>query len=253
VADNEHPERKHIERAPAPPPPVPTEPTGPTDPEQYRQFEQFQQFQQFLKFQETQGGLPPAAAPPKEPLWKRILRSWLVRKVLSLVLLAVLLLWAYDYFFGKPADDGLGAQGAAGPGQLIDPGRTADNPRALIDGLYRNTSSGMRPNFARNACLLLTPEARVIFARDLDAPDCEAAVRNLDGKVGVLRVMPSIDPASKGPIEISSCEDLRLAPGTRGLGKLTLSRLGDGWIISGHAPEPDPCPTVTTTPPSSTR
>jgi hypothetical protein len=260
VADNEHPQRRDLEPRSAHPP-GPAGP-GPVDPEQYAQFEQFQQYQQFLKYQETQGG-PPALLPPgkKPPLWKKILFSKGIRKLAFAVVVVLAVVWAFNHYFGPPPDDGLGVQGQAGPGQRTDPGKASVSPGAAVDTLYRLASQGKKPDFdgksdfATDACALFDAQGRAEFVRDFggdtsrgfEGPDCPTIVRAMDGKVGVLQVKPSVDLVGKKVIELSSCRDLRLKPGTPGLGKLTMTPFGDGWIISGHEAEPEPCPAPTTT------
>jgi hypothetical protein len=243
VADNEHPQRRDLE-------PRSTPPNPPVDPEQYRQFEQFQQFQQYLKYQEAQGGGPIAQLPPgrKPPLWKKILFSKVTRKLAYLLVVILVLTWLYNHYFGGPADDGLGVQGAQGPGQVTDPGRLSDTPSGAITALYQDAASGINPAFSANACtLLFSQEGKAAFVRDFGAADCESLMRQLDGKVGALRLPPRIDTTGKSVVSISSCQDLQLKPGTMALGKFTLARQTDGWWITGHEPEPDPCPVSTTT------
>jgi hypothetical protein len=245
VADNEHPPRRDLEpRA-----------TPPVDPEQHRQFEQFQQFQQFLAFKEAQGeGAPPLQLPGRQrPMWKKILFSRAVRKLAFLIVVIIALVWAYNHYIGGgPVDDGLGTQGAAGPGQKTDPGKAPTSPAAAIDTLYRQSSTGNQKDYAASVCaLLFTDAGRAAFTGDLGGSDCETVVRGLDSKVGVLPRPPLIDVYGKQVIELSSCHDLQLKPGTMGLGKFTVSKQGDGWRISGHEPEPDPCPTITSAPPTT--
>ena len=83
-------------------------------------------------------------------------------------------------------------------------------------------------------------------------------VRGLNTKVKALPNVPLIDDYDVQTIKFSSCESLRIPEGSIGLGKLTITKFGTGWVISGHEREPDPCPTTTptrtpTTIPTTTR
>ncbi|MEV4317658.1 hypothetical protein [Actinocrispum sp. NPDC049592] len=244
MADNEHPPRRDLEpRA-----------TPPVDPEQYRQFEQFQQFQQFLAFKEAQGeggtGTMPPQLPPGRgrPMWKKILFSKAVRKLAYLLVVILLLVWAYNYFFPGPQDDGLGTQGSAGPGQESDTGKGSGTPGAAVESLYEYTSHASKTgfnqqqDFATLACTLFTKEAKASFTRDLGGSDCPNLLRGLETKVGPLQSTPLVDITGKNNVQLSSCHDLYLKPGTQGLGLFIVTKRGDGWVISGHEPEPNPCP-----------
>ncbi|TCO65308.1 hypothetical protein [Actinocrispum wychmicini] len=245
MADNEHPQHRDLTPSQAPPP------AGPVDPEQHAQFQQFQQFQQFLKFQESQGGAAPLQLPPaKKPLWKKILQSWPVRKLaFYLVVIAVIAWLITRYFGGSSQDDGKGTHGLAGPGDLKDPGRPPGSPSAALNTLYLYAATGTRADYATNACkLLFSPEGKQAFVADFGGGDCESVIRGLDGKVGPLRQIPLIDTIGKSEIEISSCRQLQLREGTTGLGRFTLKKVSDGWVITGHQSEPDPCPATTSTP-----
>ena len=245
MADNEHPERRDLEPRSAPPP-------APADPEQLKQFEQYQQFQQFLKFQEAQGqggALVPTPPPgaPKTPLWKKILFSKGFRKLVLVAIVIIGLIWAYNHYFGPPPDNGL-VTGGAGPGQKVDPGKEPGNPNEILNTLYQNVGLG----YGNESCYLFNEQGKAAFAASYQAPTCEAAVAKLQGKAATLSAIPRISFTGKTQIAVSSC-DLAVRPGTESLGRFALVRFGQGWIISGHEPEPSPCPSDTSTsgPPTS--
>jgi hypothetical protein len=236
VADNEHPQNRDITPHPG----------APVDPDQYAQFQQFQQFQEFLRHRESQGDVP-QLPPAKKPTWKKVLFSKAFRRAAFYLVVIIAVVWAYNHYFGGPADDGLGTQGSSGPGQKADPGKASTSPNAAIDTLYRWAATGDQGTNAASACQqLFNAAGQRAFVIDLGGPDCESVVRGLTGKVGVLLRPPLVDTYNKQVIEISSCDDLALKPDTVGMGKFVFTRFGDGWIISGHEPEPNPCPTPTT-------
>ncbi|CAM3647095.1 hypothetical protein KIPE111705_18670 [Kibdelosporangium persicum] len=217
---------------------------APIDPEQQRQFEQFQQFQQFMKFQEMQGQgqLPPAAPARGTPLWKKILFSKALRKLVVFALVVIGLIWAYDYYFGPPPDDNT-VQGGAGPGSPNDPGREPGRPNEVVDTLYRSIALGQ----PQVACYLFTKEAEAAFARNFDAPDCAAAVAKLRPEVAALTRVPRVDTSGKQIIEVDSCT-LAVKPGTTTLGTFTFTPFGAAWIISGHQTKECATTTPTTAP-----
>jgi hypothetical protein len=230
VADNEHPNH-----------PVPY------DPEQQRQFEQFQQYQQFLKFQESQGQLPPGAVPPPpqapkgRPWWKKVLRSKLFQKLVFLVLVLIGLTWAYNYYFGPAPDDNT-VQGGAGPGTQDEPGRRVENPAVGMMTLYEFVAAG-----DKNACTLFEKSAAQAFAVDLGAQDCVSAVAALKGTVDGNLERPDVKWRGLQTVTVSSCTDIRAKPGTKLLGSFVFTNKGNGWTITDHARESDPCVAATTT------
>jgi hypothetical protein len=237
VADNEQPDRRDLTPYSAPPPAPP-----PVDPEQARQYEQFQQFQQFIRFQEAQG--LPTAPPKPKPLWRKILFSKSFRRLAMFAVVIIGLIWAYNHYFGtNPSDDGLGTQGGLGPGTGEEGGRRAENPNAAITHLYTLVSRGD----GREACTLFSMSAAQQFAVNFDAPDCQAAVTKLAGKVDPAVPNPRIKWSGLSKVTVSSCTDLRTKPATTRLGKFEFTQFDNGWEITGHEPEADPCPAPTTT------
>ncbi|WP_130343716.1 hypothetical protein [Herbihabitans rhizosphaerae] len=209
------------------------------DAEQFRKFQEFQQFQEFQRYREETGQLPPA---PKPPLWKRALRSKLVRKLVVLLILLIAAYWAYQHYFGKNDSDN--AIEAGGGGRTKTNFVFSDNPMAMVRQLYDNVAQ----NIVVDACNRFTDDARQKFTADLGAPSCELAVTTLNSKLTNKHKysLPrpgsnfTIPPGAK-TIEISSC-DLRVEGGPR-IGVFVLSEIELGqWIITGHRNEPDPCP-----------
>lgn len=229
-----------------------TPPPAPVDPEQQKQFEQYQQFQQFLKFQEAQGGalVPAAPSPPKPPRWKKILFSKGFRKLAMAAAVIIALIWAYNHYFGPPPDDGK-VTGGGGPGTGEEEGRRAENPNAGIQAVYSYIATGQSKYLCEG---FFAPTGRSDFAKDFDAPDCPAAAAKLAGNVHSAVPNPLVKWTNKNEVTVSSCKDLSLDPDTKPLGKFTFTKRPNGWTITRHEPEPDPCPkptTASTTPPTS--
>ncbi|MET0235582.1 MAG: hypothetical protein ABW224_13135 [Kibdelosporangium sp.] len=223
----------------------------PYDPDQQRQFEQFQQYQQFLKFQEMQGQLPPGTtsptpqAPKGKPWWRKILGSKLFYRLLGLVVVIAAVAWGCTFVREtlNPAtkDDGLGVAGGSGPGgeeQRLN----SENPNAAIAAVYNYVSAG-----DKNACRLFEPIAAKKFADDFGASDCEAAVRRLAGTVDRAPEVKPLTWSGVQTLTVSSCAKLKPKPGARLLGEFTFTKHSNGWLVSGHESEPDPCPAPTTT------
>ncbi|HEV2779757.1 MAG TPA: hypothetical protein VGX25_10190 [Actinophytocola sp.] len=229
-----------------PAPSSPSPPPQPIDPEQVRQFQQFQQFQELMR---QQGGnellLPPA---PKRPLWQRILRGKLFRR---LALLAIIVLTAPLWWpllltsivslavltFGASGDQ----QSSTGGG-----GGTYHTNHILKDSPYesvRQVYQRIADNSETFACGVFTDEAAQQFANNYNATDCPAAVAKLNAQVdkapGSMNAYAEPDFRGKrgephgDMIAISSCE-LGVSAGPR-LGEFTVSRVELGqWIITGH-------------------
>ncbi|MBP2322431.1 hypothetical protein JOF56_002816 [Kibdelosporangium banguiense] len=238
MADNEQPSQSNQ--------PVPY------DPDQQRQFEQFQQFQQFLQFQEAQGQgqLPPAIAPKKRPGWQKFLLSKLFRRLVLLGLVIGAAAWGcsvlQDTFNIAPKDDGLGQQGGAGPGGEAQR-MYNENPKAGVQTVYSFVARGNV-----DACRSFEPAAAKQFADDFGAADCPAAVKKLAGTVGSNPEVRDLNWSGVQTLTVSSCTQLRPKPGTRLLGEFTFSKHPNGWLVSAHKSEPDPCPAPTTTAPPTT-
>lgn len=231
-------------------------PTGGPDPEQLRQFEQYRQFQQFQEFQryaQTEEGQRAIASGSavgfpypqqrRRPPWKRFLRSRMFRRLVTLLIVILVLVWGYNHYFGTTEDND--PQGAAGPGSVQEPGRLSPTPRQAVIALYKMVAEGG----ATEACTLVFDQpGGAAFARDFGAPTCAAAVTTLSRQVTAegrdTYAAPKISDdaiVAAGPTAtVSSCT-LHVRGGPS-LGKLLLSENGGGWVISGHQQET--CPTT---------
>ncbi|WP_253771221.1 hypothetical protein [Goodfellowiella coeruleoviolacea] len=190
---------------------------------------------------------PPSGPPhppgsPRTPLWRRVLRLRLVRRLIRLavtVLVVLLLLnWAYQYYFGEEPEE------AAGGGRTETNQLLPTKPSETVRMLYDHIAQGLPDD----ACALFTDATKQTFATDLGAPDCPQAMRQLSAAVQrkssyaepVFRNDTTKVPAGT-TTEISSCADLVVQGGQR-LGRFTLTRQDNGgWIISGHENEPADC------------
>lgn len=250
-----------------PPAVRPSSEPAPVDPELRRQFEQFQQFQQFQELQRRQGdqAQPPAAWPPpappaKPPVWRRLLRSWPVRKlasvVVSLLVILLALYFAVDYFFGKENQNAPASQ----IGGQSDENRR--QRRTQPDDIVRAVYWKIAENDAVVACVQFTDEAKRQFAdnnadKTGGAKTCEQAVPALRDLVTNANqyYLPKFPPellrrASDGvsPIEISSCV-LTVTGGPKlGWFKVELTPHLGQWIITEHRKETCPDDAGSTTP-----
>ncbi|TDQ05700.1 hypothetical protein [Labedaea rhizosphaerae] len=244
---------------PGPPPAVP-------DPEQLRQFEEFRKFQQFQEFQryaqteEGQRALGAGSAvgfpypqPPKRPAWQRFLRGKLFRKLVSALVVVLVLVWAYNHYFGASEDND--PQGAAGPGSVQEPGRLSPSPQQAVIALYKMVAQGG----AEEACtLVFDQQGGLAFAQDFGATTCQAAITTLAAQVSKDSVDRNAYAAPKVTEQamtlngtsaiVSSCE-LNVVGGPP-LGKLLLTENGGGWVITDH--ENETCPPKTSGAPTTT-
>lgn len=243
---------------PGPPAVRPSSEPAPVDPELRRQFEEFQKFQQFQELRRQQGDQvrPPVAwsppAPPAKPsVGRRILRSWPVRKLASLVvsLLVILLAlyFAFDYFFGKENQDAPASQ----TGGQSDTNRS--QRRNQPDDIVRAVYWKIADNDAVVACVQFTDEAKRQFADNFGASSCEQAVAALHAQVTSAKdyYLPKFPPewlrqANSGvtSVEISSC--VLTVSGGPELGWFKVEetpQLGQ-WIITEHR-WPETCPRTT--------
>jgi hypothetical protein len=269
----------------------PTPPRG-MDMEEYRRFQEFQRFQDYQRFveaQQTPQGphLPapiPPSGPPGElpargelesqlvgmrqqlsriervtnaPTWQKILRNKWLHRLIWLVVIIVLATWGvpklvHHYFGGN---DEPGGAAALHPGEIQGSGRLATNPKDGVAAVYHIVAEAPPDE----ACLEFSPGARAEFARDLGAPTCLQAVRNIHAKLttaainayGFVQIPDSALVQSGTSAVVSSCA-MVLDAGPR-LGLFTLTQdSSNEWLITGHGNEPNPCPApATSVPPTS--
>jgi hypothetical protein len=201
--------------------------------------EEHQEFREFRRYRELE------RARHDRPALDRFLNGRFFRRVSALVLTLAFLTGGYEYLFG---DDGEDDWAQFGPGPKAAPGRLAESPATAMYALYNGISKSVDP---KPLCFLFDDRGASEFARSNHVPSCEEAVRLFYGKT-------DRDPRSfltpgkgspRGVAEISSCA-ADLKPGTARLGRFLFTEpLPGEWLISGHSPEPDPCPRAATRPP----
>jgi hypothetical protein len=226
---------------PGQPVPAPREPgPPPIDPAAVRQYQQFQQFQQFQELvrQHGEDAAPLLLRPAPKPLWKRVLGSRLVRRLVLLALVLAALSWAYNYYFGSD-NENLPAS-MTGGGTYRTNRILSTNPYEAVRKVYQRVAD----NTPEQACGVFIEQAQREFARNWGAADCAAAVAKLNAEVdkapGSKNAYAEPDFHGKmggvpiaNTITISSCE-LGVTAGPR-LGAFTLSRVEQNqWIITGH-------------------
>lgn len=224
---------------PAQPPVVPGESF---DAEQWRRFQEFQEFQRF-----EQANPPPT--PRATPLWRKLLFSRWVRRLVFLLVLLAAAAWAFEHYFGDP-DEGLPASQTGG----FQETRTvvhAPSPAVAMRLLYKEVAGGADAMTRSHACHRFeTPELAQRFADAFTAPSCDVAIQRLSEEVtnasAYARPVPSSavpPPNADGAVVISSCE-VGVEGGTP-LGEFTFEvipgSISDQWIITGHRKEAADC------------
>jgi hypothetical protein len=236
VPDNEQQSGPPALRPPSEPAaPEPAAPP-PLDPEQVRQFQQFQQFQELMRQQGGAVQLPPA----RKPLWLRILRGKLIRKLALLAIVVLGLYFAYDYYFGND-DDNLPASETGGQ-TITDRTMLQTRPHETVKMVYHRVADGDLPV----ACGQFTDEAGRQFAAAFNAPSCGDAVARLHAQVTGRKndYAEPVFPAdvrnvslNTTVIEISSCR-LQVTGGPRlGWFKVEKTPHKGQWIITAHRTE----------------
>jgi hypothetical protein len=279
MAENQPPAQPPGE-PPTPPTGLPALPAGapPTplppglDADEYRRFQEFQRFQDYQRFVASQQGgtaqgnkpvpypspasyqgwpggpapLPPGR-PSRPPIWLIILRSKLVRRLITLGLVVLALYIAYEHYFGSSDTNN---PAVLHPGPVQGSGRLATNPADAVAAVYHLIGE----NSPTNACLEFSTAAKAQFARDLGAPTCEAAVTAIYGQLDSAGrqaynevLVPSTAVTTNGSTaEVSSC-GMGISAGPRlGAFVVTEDRF-QGWQVTGHRSEPNPCPAASTT------
>lgn len=246
------------------------------DEEQWRQFQEFQRFQAYLHYSQSQGAPPdggqpttgqqaPAQQPSPEsqaelvaiqeqlgqvmasqqrterelnpPLWKKVLRSHWLYRVLVLVIVIVLASWAYNHFFGSSDKDNPPVVPAAPPGHQGGLNAAPPRPDRTIQSVYAGVATK-----GDATCNLFTTSGKRQFARDFHARNCLDALGKLRSRVtdsnsySILHFQDAIVHKTAKTATISSCRaDITGGPS---LGAFTLQRqpLG-GWYVSAHRPE----------------
>jgi hypothetical protein len=241
VPENEQQAGPPAVRPPSEPLPAPRS-TVPEqiDPEAVRQFQQFQQFQELMR---QQGGAPllPPARPPV-PLWKKVLGSKLVRRLILLAIILVLASYAYNRVFGT-GDENL-------PASITGGGKTdtnlvlPKNPYETVRKVYERIAY----NDAEVGCGMFdeTVRADQQFAQSNSVSTCAEAIAKLSTQVKGKNGYAEVDFRGKmggvpteDTIEINSC-DLGVSNGPR-LGVFTVHRIKlDQWIITGYRNETCP-------------
>lgn len=223
----------------------------PTDPEAWRRFQEFQQFQQFQDYQRQYGqqpgagplpppvpGPPPVGPATGRPLWQRVVRGKLFRRLVLLVLLLLALNWAYQHYFGTPDEDLPASQ--TGGGQTRTNLLLEKTPEQAVRKVYDNIAQ----NIPNDACTRFSDETRQQFADHFGGGACAEVISDLHAKVTDANSYAESIPAvlsgvsrSAPQVEISSC-----AAGIAGgpaLGVFTVKQIELGqWLIIEHRLEP---------------
>jgi hypothetical protein len=193
--------------------------------------------------------LPPgrSSKPPRPSIWLIILRSWLVRRLITLGIVLLVLYIAYEHFFGSDSSNN---PAALHPGAIQGSGRLATNPQDAVAAVYHLTGE----NSPRLACEEFSTAGQIEFAHDIGATDCMAAITKIHSQLGQdgqpayddVLVPDSAVTRVGNATEISSC-GMTITAGPRlGVFVLTEDQFHE-WQITGHRTEPDPCPTPPTT------
>ncbi|MER5393135.1 hypothetical protein [Saccharopolyspora sp. NPDC002686] len=235
----------------AAPDPQPAGPSQPIDDEQFRQFQQFQKFQEFQRWQEAQGGgdvaVPPTGAKPAEkpekPWWKKalgLLRFKFVRRLIYLLVLLLLLNYAYDYYFGSS-----NSSEPVNPGQppVRPVPRKAPTPEYALFDVY-NFLRGDDPALA---CGSFDSAGANGFAVANQAPDCATAAQKVHDQItdGNAYANPkigydAIDMTGREAV-VHGCRIQ--AKGGPQLGSFKLTQQQDGgWAISAYSLHTATCP-----------
>jgi hypothetical protein len=252
------------------------------DADEYRRFQEFQRFQDYQRFVEAQQGgavvpAPPGAPvrypppggyqgwpggpaplppgkPSRPPIWLIILRTKLVRRLITLGLVFLALYIAYQHFFGTDTSN----PDALHPGAIQGSHRLAPDPQDAAAAVY-HVIAETPPD---TACLEFSNAGAIQFAHDLGTTTCKQAVNKIHGQLDgtALNAYSEVgvpESAQKNlsatTAEISSC-GMELSAGPRlGVFIVTEDQFNE-WQITGHRTEPDPCPappTTTAAPPTS--
>ncbi|MGH3499416.1 MAG: hypothetical protein ACRDQA_00725 [Nocardioidaceae bacterium] len=168
------------------------------------------------------------------PLWKKVLRSpWLHRLVVLIIVIA-LASWAYNHFFGSSGEEGQPAVPKAPPGQQGGLNAAPGRPDRTIQNLYASIATK-----GDATCNLFTKAGKRDFARDFHARDCSGAVGKIRKRVtdsnsySILRFQDAVVTKTATTATISSCRvDVSGGPS---LGAFTLTKQPTGgWYVSGH-------------------
>lgn len=174
-----------------------------------------------------------SAVDESRPLPPLLPRSRRARKLLRWLIVAFVLAVAYDYYFG-PDDDPERLM----PPPKVAPGRLSESPEFAVYQVYNSIADG-----GIQICFYFDTADAAAFAHSFQASSCETVVKRFQGKV-------DRDPKdfhrwslpSRNWVAISSCS-ASLRAGTINLGRFLVTEPIPGeWIISGHGPEPFPCP-----------
>ena len=223
---------------------------APMDPEAWRRFQEFQQFQQFQDYQRRYGQqpgtgpLPPPVRPRSvgparsRPLWQRVVRGKLFRRLVLLALVLLALSWAYQHYFGTPDEDLPASE--TGGGQTRTNLLLEKTPEQAVRKLYDNIAQ----NIPNDACTRFDDEARRQFTDHFGGGECADVIADLHAKVtdansyaeSVPAVLPGVN-RGQPRVEVSSC-----AAGITGgptLGVFTVRQIELGqWLIVEHRLEP---------------
>lgn len=217
----------------------------------FRQFQQFQEFQKFQEWQRQHGGTP-AADTSARPWWKRallLLRYKAVRRLLYFLVIVVLGYMVIVHYFGGSSHHETAESTVPGnknPG--VSPVQGA-NPADPIKAIYQTIAQ----RDTTLTCAEFTPQAADQFAAAIGAPDCPAAVLQLNRQISVdpttyannavmaFEFNPDAVTVNGAQAEVPACRIL--VQGGPHLGTFHLQQLPNrGWRIDGYQSPPANCP-----------
>jgi hypothetical protein len=216
--------------------------SGPEDDEEYQQFLEFQKFQEWKR--QHDGGAGTAPGPTAEPerrsrrWWyytRKILGFKPVRRLLYLIIVVLLILWAIDSNFSSGNDSSSHAPAPGNQDPGISPARSAD-PKLASVALYHYLASSS----PETACKLFSTPGQQAFAGAIGAPDCPAAAQRVHSQVTNPTTYgnPGFAENSMQVVGdqalIDSCT--MTVDGGPKLGKFRLARqYNGGWLIDRYA------------------
>lgn len=232
---------QHPAQPPATLSPGPLQQVPPQSPQEQSPQEQQQPQEQLLAIQQQLGDVVASQQRTERelnpPLWKKVLRSHWLHRLIVLIIVIVLASWAYNHFFGSSGNEGQPVVPKAPPGQQGGLNAAPGRPDRTVQNLYASIATK-----GDATCNLFTKSGKRDFARDFHARDCAGAVDKLRKRVtdsnsyAILRFQDAVVATTATTATISSCRaDVSGGPS---LGAFTLTKQPTGgWYVSAHRRE----------------
>lgn len=180
------------------------------------------------------------------PLWRKLLRSRLIRWPIIAVLLAVLATWGVPVLIQHYLGHDDTNPGSTSKGTAAERHEYVPTAKEAVQNVYRRIGSN-----ESNVCLSFNDQAQQQFAASVGVSGCVQAVATLHGQVtdassyGSLNDpdLSSLDEPTSGQPFTSAC--FRTVSGGPKLGVFILTHddQAHGWLITGYAP-PSSCPST---------